>query len=153
MKIYIASDHAGFDLKQKLVTHLQMNGHDVHDLGPEAIDPNDDYPQFAARVTTAMRGDAQGMDSEQVRGILVCGGGQGMAIVANRVPGVRAAVVWSKDEAKATRADNDSNVLSLASRFTSDDQALTIADIWLSEPFSSAPRHRRRIEEIEEVHG
>lgn len=149
MKIYISADHAGYELKNELREHLAHHKHDVEDLGPATLDPEDDYPQFAYRLTTKLLGS----EDPDVRGILVCGSGQGMAIAANRVRGIRAAVVWDEESAKETRQDNDSNVISLPARYLNADTAKKIIDTWLKEPFSNAPRHRRRLEEIEDIYG
>jgi ribose 5-phosphate isomerase B len=148
MKIYIASDHAGFKLKNELFGYLARNGYDVEDIGAKEMDPNDDYPQFAYAAVTQVLGSTD----EDPRAILVCGGGQGMAMSANRVRGIRAAVVWDVEEAKRTRDDNDSNVLSLPGRVLSDDKANAIVEAWLNTPFSGAARHRRRIDEIDEIY-
>lgn len=149
MKIYLASDHAGFELKNAVREHLFHKGYDIEDVGPETLDPTDDYPVYAFRVTTKMLGD----EDDDVRGIMVCGSGQGMAIAANRVRGIRAVVAWNEEEAKASRHDDDANVLALAARFLDQDTAFRVSETFLEEPFSHAPRHKRRIEEIEELYG
>ena len=149
MKIFLSSDHAGYEMKNALREHLAHKGHEVEDLGPATLDPKDDYPQFAFQVTTKVLGS----EDKDPRGILVCGSGQGMAIAANRVRGIRAAVVWNEQVAKETRQDNDTNVLSLAASYLDNEAAYKIVDAWLKEPFSNAPRHRRRLEEIEELYG
>lgn len=149
MKIYLTSDHAGFDFKNDLREHLAHRGHQVEDLGPATLDPGDDYPQFAYKLTTKLLGDP---DTE-ARGIIICGSGQGPVIAANRVRGIRAAVAWNEEIAKETRQDNDSNILSLPARHLSLEQAQVITDAWLKEPFSNAERHRRRLQEIEEIYG
>lgn len=148
MKVFIASDHAGFKLKNELFGYLARNGYDVEDVGAQQLDPNDDYPQFAYAAVTQVLGS----NDEDPRAILVCGGGQGMAMAANRVAGIRAAVVWDVEEAKRTRDDNDSNVLSLPGRVLNDDKANAIVEAWLNTPFSGASRHRRRIAEIDEIY-
>jgi len=149
MKIYIASDHAGFKLKNELFGYLARNGYDVEDVGAKELDPKDDYPQFAYAAITQVLGS----NDEDPRAILVCGGGQGMAIAANRVAGIRAAVIWDQEEAKRTRDDNDSNVLALPGRVLTDDLANKIVETWLNTPFSGAQRHRRRIAELDEIYG
>ncbi len=148
MTIYLAADHQGFELKNVLREHLMAAGHKVEDLGPEKLDLDDDYPKYAYLVTTKLLG---GDDAD--RGILVCGSGQGMAIAANRVRGIRAAVCWDETEAKSSRHDDDANVLSLASRDLSQEEAFKITDTWLATNFSGEPRHKRRLDEIERLYG
>ena len=149
MKIFIASDHAGFESKTKVYEHLIHRGYDIEDLGPFELDPQDDYPNYAFKTTTKVLGSTDA----DARGILLCGSGQGMAMAANRTPGIRAAVAWSKEVAHETRADNDSNVLSLPVRMIDEGTALDVVDTWLETKFSDAPRHRRRLEEIESIYG
>lgn len=149
MKVYLGSDHAGFDFKEKLFAHLSKLGYDVEDVGNKVLDPQDDYPQFAYAATMKL----MGADSSDSRAILICGSGQGMCIAANRVRGIRASLCWDEHGAKETREDNDSNVLCLPSRVLSVEQALAITDTWLKTPFSGAARHKRRIQEIEELYG
>jgi ribose 5-phosphate isomerase B len=144
MKIAIGADHAGFDLKQALVKHLEEKGHQVEDLG--AYDPKpSDYPVFGEKVAEAVA------SGEAEKGIVVCGNGIGMSIVANKVPGVRAALVFTEQMAKQTRSHNDSNVLSLAGRELPTDLNLKLADIWLETPFSKEERHVRRVGEITDL--
>ncbi len=149
MKIFLASDHGGFKLKTELFGYLSRNGYDVEDVGAKTLDPNDDYPQFAYAAVTQVLGS----NDKDPRAIMICTGGQGMAIAANRVAGIRAAVVWDEEEAKMSRLDNDSNVLSLPGRVLSGDKANKIVETWLNTEFSGAQRHRRRIAEIDEIYG
>ncbi len=149
MKIFLGSDHQGFKLKNELFGYLAKNGYDVEDVGAQKLDRNDDYPQFAYQVVTKVLGETD----DDPRGIVICGGGQGMAMAANRVRGIRAAVIWDHEEAKMTRKDNDSNVLSLPARVLEDDQANQIVETWLSTPFTGATRHKRRIRELDELYG
>ncbi|MBI4101291.1 RpiB/LacA/LacB family sugar-phosphate isomerase [Candidatus Microgenomates bacterium] len=150
MRIFLSSDHAGFELKNSLREHLVHHGlKKVEDLGPSTLNPNDDYPQFTYRLTTKLLGSTD----KDPRGIMVCGSGQGMCIAANRVRGIRAALVWNEEVAKDSRQDNDSNVLCLPARFLDTETAYRIADTWLKEPFSGAARHKRRLDEIEELYG
>jgi ribose 5-phosphate isomerase B len=144
MKIAIASDHAGFEAKQALVQHLKAKGHQVEDLGPGDAQPSD-YPLFAEKVGKAV------VDGRAEKGIVVCGNGIGMSIAANKVPGVRAALVFSEAMAKQTRDHNDSNVLSLAGRELPLETNLRIAEAWLSTPFSRVERHARRVGEIADI--
>lgn len=144
MKIAIGSDHAGFDLKKVLVRHLTDKGHQVTDFGAPNAEASD-YPIYGEKV-------AQAVASHQAdRGIVVCGNGIGMSIVANKVPGVRAALVFTEKMAEQTRSHNDSNVLSLAGRDLPTEMNLKLTDIWLNTPFSSIDRHVRRIHEIENI--
>ncbi len=145
MKIFLAADHGGFELKNKLREHLFHQDYDVEDLGPETLDKEDDYPVKAYAVATKVLGE------DDARGILVCRSGQGMAMAANRLGGIRAAVVWNKAEAKETREANDSNVMSLAADFTDETSALDIVDVWLETKFSGEERHQRRIKELEDL--
>lgn len=147
MKVYLGADHAGFEVKNKIREHLAHNGYEVEDVGPHTLDPVDDYPKYAYLVSTKVLGE------DDSRGILVCGSGQGVCMAANRVRGIRAALVWSQEMARETRRDNDSNVLCLASRFTDEDTIMGIVDNWLEEKFSGEERHIRRLDELEEIYG
>ncbi len=149
MKVYLASDHAGFHLKAKVMAHLSKAGFDVEDEGDKTLDPADDYPQFAFAAATKVLGS----EDDEARAILLCGSGEGMCIAANRVRGIRAALCWNEDVAHETRNDNDSNVLCLPVRFLTEDQIFGIVDVWLKTPFSKAERHIRRIHEIEDLYG
>ncbi|HSE61219.1 MAG TPA: RpiB/LacA/LacB family sugar-phosphate isomerase [Candidatus Saccharimonadales bacterium] len=151
MIIYLGSDHAGYHLKEKVEAHLLKNGYAVEDVGNKVLDPADDYPQFAYAAATKVLGST---DSDP-RAILLCGGGQGMAIAANRVRGIRAVVIWDDEQARLSRNDNDANVLALPARVLEDNpkQAYSIIDTWLKTPFSKAERHARRLREIEEIYG
>lgn len=141
MRIHIASDHAGYELKAALTAHLGMSGHDVVDHGPAEYDPADDYPPFCFAAAEAVLADA----GEAV-GIVLGGSGNGEAIAANKVRGVRCALGWSIETARLARQHNDANVLSMGARMHSIDQALAIADAFLAEPFSEDARHQRRID-------
>lgn len=149
MKIFLASDHAGFHLKEKIMAHLSKAKHDVEDVGDKVLDPADDFPQFAYAATTKLLGS----EDKDPRAIMICGSGQGMCIAANRIRGIRAALCWDESVAHETRTDNDSNVLCIPSRFISEEKAFAIIDTWLSAPFSKAERHVRRNREIEELYG
>ncbi len=142
----MAADHGGFELKNAIREHLVHTGHEVEDLGPQVLDSEDDYPIKAYAVATKIIGE-----EGESRGILVCRSGQGMAMAANRMPGIRAAVAWTAAVAKETREANDSNVLSLAADFIDESQALDIVDVWLGTKFSDAERHSRRIKELEDL--
>ena len=147
MNIYLAADHNGFELKAALMAALQKSGHYVVDAGDRERDPNDDFPQFAAIAVNAMKASG-GTD---VRGIFICGSGQGMCMAANRFKGIRASLVWNVHEAHAARNDDDSNVLCLPARSISTDEAIAIAEAWLKTPFAGAPRFKRRITELDQL--
>lgn len=144
MRVFIASDHAGFTKKRELTQEL-AGEFDVTDLGPENLNPQDDYPIFAERVARAV------VDEPGAMGLLICDSGQGMEIAANKVDGVRAAVAWNKHIAYETRRDNDSNVLSLPAAELSIDEMTDIARTWLGTAFSGSERHQRRLDEIEQI--
>jgi len=149
MKIYLGSDHRGFLLKEKVFAYLAKNGYDVEDVGGVELNPDDDFPQFAQAAALKVIGD----DSKDPRAILICGGGQGMCMAANRFKGVRASVIWDAFEAKMTRNDNDSNVLCLPARILEDDEAAWkgIIETWLNTPYANAPRFNRRNAQLDEL--
>lgn len=149
MKIFLAADHAGFELKLAVLEHLVHHKFDVEDMGPYTLEKEDDYPNYAYAVTTKVLGSTD----EDARGILICGSGQGMAMAANRVSGIRAALAWNDDIARLARSHEDSNILTLPSRFIDTEEAFRIIDIWLKTSFSKAERHQRRINEIEQLYG
>jgi len=142
LKISIGSDHAGFDYKEKIRALLSSLGHEVKDFGTFSAEPPVDYPLFIRPTAEAVaRGEFE-------RGIVLGGSGNGEAIVANKVHGVRCALCWSLETARLGRAHNDSNVLSIGQRMIPEDLALDIVKIWLVTPFEGG-RHIRRIAEIE----
>ena len=143
MKIMIGCDHAGWELKEIIVPHLQALDHEVEDIGAYGTD-SVDYPYYAARVGRAV------VKGEADRGILVCGSGLGMCMVANRIAGVRAVPVTEPFAAKMSRRHNDSNVLCLGGRFLGRDLTIEIVNVWLNEAFEGG-RHQRRVELIERV--
>lgn len=149
MRIYLGSDHQGFHLKEKIFAYLVKNGYEVEDVGDKVLNPDDDFPDFAYMVATKVLGS----EDKDPRGILLCGGGQGMAMAANRVSGVRAAVIWDAHEAKMTRHDNDSNVLALPSRILEDEDEnwQGIIETWLNTPFAGAPRYVRRNQKLDQL--
>jgi len=141
MKIGIGSDHAGFLYKEKIRAHLAQLGHDVHDFGTTS-EESVDYPLFIRPVAKAVaRGEVE-------RGIVLGGSGNGEAIVANRVRGVRCAIAWNLESARLGRAHNNSNCLSLGERMIAESDLLPIVDMWLATPFDGG-RHQRRIELID----
>ena len=140
MRIALGSDHAGVELKALIIRELDEREFDYHDFGPSTDSPVD-YPDYAARV-------AESVSSGQFdRGILICGTGVGMAIAANKVPGIRAAQVTNSDGARLSREHNNANVLTLGARTTPVIEALKIVDAFLETPFSGG-RHQRRIDKI-----
>ena len=140
-KILIASDHAGFELKEKLEARLRALGFDVEDLGADSTQSTDyaDYAHPLARQVS---------EGKVKRGVLMCGTGLGMSYTANRYPHVRAAVAWSPEIAKLAREHNDANVLSLGARMYDEDTAVRYVELFLATPFSDEPRHSRRIGQI-----
>jgi ribose 5-phosphate isomerase B len=140
--IPIASDHAGVEMKNRLVSELKKMGYDPVDLGSK--DPNmpDDYPDYGHPVAKEVS------TGEVKRGILLCGSGVGMDIVANRYPGVRAALAWEPEIGALSRRHNDSNVLVLPARFMSDDDAIKTMKQWLDTKFEGG-RHERRVQKID----
>ncbi len=141
-RIYVGADHAGFRLKQRLVEELKRLGYEPVDVGPAALDPSDDFPDYARPVAAAVSSGAA------ERGILTCGTGLGMSYVANRFPRVRAAVAWSPEVAELARRHNDANVLVLPARFVSEEEAMEILHRWLETPFEGG-RHARRVAKID----
>ncbi|MBE7560868.1 RpiB/LacA/LacB family sugar-phosphate isomerase [bacterium] len=144
MKIGLAADHGGFEFKKRLTEHLARAGHEVVDFGPAALDPADDYPDYgipAARAVSEGRAD---------RAVLVCNNGIGMGMLANRLPGVRGAVVYNEKTARETRRHHDSNVLCLGGQHFTEDELFRMVDAWLAEPFEGG-RHARRMAKIKEL--
>lgn len=147
MKIYLTSDHGGYDLKNKLFEHLKDNKYDVEDLGPHSLNPDDDYVDFAATAAKKLASDSD----PDARVIMACRTGEGEVIVANRFPGVRAVVVWNEEGARLAREKNDSNALCLSGDLVNENTNLQIVDTWLSTPFSGEERHKRRLEKIDKL--
>ncbi|MGV9001682.1 MAG: RpiB/LacA/LacB family sugar-phosphate isomerase [Candidatus Saccharimonadaceae bacterium] len=149
MKIYLGADHQGFHLKEQVFAYLVKRGYDVDDIGDKTLDPSDDFPVFAQRVALKVLGS----EEKDPRGILICGGGQGVAMAANRFRGIRASVIWDAFEAKMTRYDNDSNVLCLPARIVGEDNAAWqgILETWISTEFADAVRFKRRNQELDEL--
>lgn len=142
-KIALGADHAGFEEKEKIKATLDELGVAYDDMGTSSAD-SVDYPDYARKVAEAVgRGEYE-------QGLLVCGSGTGMAISANKVKGVRAAVAWNEDIARLAREHNNANVLSLPARFTSDDEAAKIVKAWFAADFEGG-RHERRVEKISEI--
>lgn len=144
MKLFIASDHAGYADKQLLVSELGDEFY-VEDLGPTSYDPADDYPVYAQKVATAT------VAAPGNFGILLCRSGEGMEIAANKIDGARAALVWNEDLARETRSDNDSNILVLPAGEVDFETMHRIALAFVQTKFSGEARHERRLDEIERL--
>ena len=163
MKIYLASDHVGFQLKDKLKTFLQTKGFEVKDCGAEVFDKDDDYPDFISKAAEEVAKDPK------ARGIIFGGSGQGEAIVANKFKNVRCALFYSPaaptkaaditgrvssdplEIIKLTREHNDANMLSIGVRFVNEEDVFKAVSMWLDAPFSNHERHVRRIEKIKAI--
>jgi ribose 5-phosphate isomerase B len=145
MKIYLAADHNGFDLKHHLMQFLAAKGYEVADAGDELRNKDDDFPEFAARAVLAMRGS----EDADAKGVFICGSGQGMAMAANRHKGIRAALVWNTDEARSSRNDDNANVLCISARQTPPAKAEGIVTVWLATAFAAAPRFKRRLQTLD----
>jgi ribose 5-phosphate isomerase B len=139
-KIFTGSDHAGFDLRGRIVAHLRVLGFEVEDLGTPSAESTD-YPDWAAAVGRAVRDHAGSV------GVLVCGTGLGVCMAANKIHGVRAADVWSVEAARLSRAHNDANVLCVGSRLVPEATTFAIVDAWLDTEFEGG-RHARRVNKI-----
>lgn len=146
MLIYIGADHRGFNLKETLKKSLKEQGYEVVDVGNEIYDENDDYPDFAKLVAREVSEDPTGR-----RGILICGSGAGVDIMANKFKGVRSVLAISSDQVYASRHDDDTNVLSLAADFIDGETAKKIVETWLATPFSTEENYKRRLDKISEV--
>ncbi len=146
MNIYIASDHAGFELKNNLAEFIKSLGFTVVDKGPFSLDENDDYPDYVRLVASEILKDPDG-----IKGIILGGTGQGEAMAVNRYKGIRAAVYYggSLDIVKLSREHNDANILSLGARFIGLDEAEKAVKLWLETSFSGEERHKRRIDKID----
>lgn len=140
MRVHIASDHAGYELKAIAITHLENNGHEVIDHGALTYDPQDDYPSFCFEAAQATVNDPGSL------GIVIGGSGNGEQIAANKVRGARAALAWNLQTARLAREHNNANVVGIGARMHTSEEALEIIDAFLAEPYSNDPRHQRRIE-------
>ena len=139
MKLYIASDHAGFALKQKAKKFLSAK-YSIVDIGAHSVIPDDDYPDYVAKL--------KGKILKADKAVLFCGSAEGICIAANKLKGVRAVAVWNARDAKKSREHNDANVLCLSGWNLSFPKAKKIISVWLSTKFSNAARHKRRIKKI-----
>ncbi len=144
MRIAIGADHAGLALKEFLRESLERAGHEVRDFGTDSAESTD-YPDFAEAVAYDVA------DGKVERGVLVCFTGAGMAIAANKIPGVRATLGWNLEGVRLTRAHNDANVLAIGATFTPPEQALEFVEKFLATPFEGGERHERRLRKIAEM--
>jgi ribose 5-phosphate isomerase B len=148
MRIHIATDHAGLEFSTQLQHHLAEQGHDVVDHGPLEYDAVDDYPAFCIRAAQAVvRDQSAGVDA---LGIVFGGSGNGEQIAANKVEGIRAALVWNESTAVLARQHNDANVISIGARQHTEEEAIRFVDLFIAEPFSGEERHARRIAQLAE---
>ncbi len=139
--LYLASDHGGFSVKEKVKELLNREGVAFKDFGPQANHPDDDYPDFVLPM-------AEMVAHTDSKGIISCRNGQGAAIAANKVPKIRAAVCWDEECARTSRTDDNANVLSLPADFLTDDQVESIVLAWLNTPYSYDSRHNRRLDKV-----
>lgn len=144
-QIFLGSDHGGFQLKEEIKRWLLERGYQVKDLGANQLDPDDDYPLFAAKVARAVNHDNQAV------GILFCRSGGGMTITANKLKGIRAVDVMNEVGAKHAKEHNNANIIALAADWISLDQAKKIVDTFLSTSFAYVTRHLRRIQQIAQI--
>ncbi len=140
MRVYLGSDHAGFELKTHLVAHLTSLGHEAIDVGPAHYDPDDDYPPFCVEAARRTLADPDSL------GVVIGGSGNGEQMAANAVPGVRAALAWSLETATLARQHNDAQVVSVGARMHSLEDATGFVEAFVSTPFSHGERHQRRID-------
>ncbi len=143
MILYIGADHRGYELKKALKKFLNDSGYTVKDVGNDNYDENDDYVDFAKHVAEKVTADLYNS-----KGIVICGSGVGVDIVSNRFPQIRSALVFSPDQAMASRNDDDTNVLALTADFLGFEDIKKIVSVWLQASFSGEERHKRRIEKI-----
>lgn len=147
MKIYVGTDHNGYQLRNTLLEHLKKAGYELADEGDNELDPNDDFPVFAARVVNAMKAS----EDNDARGILLCSSGQGMCMAANRFKGIRAALLHDKESARSSRNDDDSNIACIPAKTLETKEVLEFIDTWLRTPFAGSARFTRRIKEMDEM--
>ena len=146
MRIHIATDHAGLDTSHFLIESLRASGHEVFDHGPSSFDPLDDYPGFCINAALAVVHDQQA--GVRALGVVLGGSGNGEQMAANKVDGIRAALVWNQDTAKLARSHNDANVVAVGARQHSQQEVLELIETFIAEPFSGDERHASRIGKI-----
>jgi ribose 5-phosphate isomerase B len=142
MRVYLGSDHAGYELKVHLAGALGLQGYEVVDVGPAKFDPDDDYPVFCFHTGARVVADPGSL------GVVIGGSGNGEQIAANKVPGVRAALAWNLDTARLGREHNDANIVAVGARQHTLDEATALVSAFLSTSFSGNERHARRIEQV-----
>ncbi len=143
MIIYIGADHRGFELKESLKVFLKDKGYQIIDLGNDHYDGDDDYPDFAEAVARKVS-----LNYDNARGVLICGSGVGVDVVANKFRNVRSALVANPDQAYDARNDDDANILSLGANYLNKEEAEKIVFTWIGTPFAGEERHKRRLEKI-----
>jgi ribose 5-phosphate isomerase B len=144
MRVYLGSDHAGFELKQAIIEHLKENGHEPIDCGAFTYDAEDDYPAFCIAAAEKTVADPDSL------GIVIGGSGNGEQIAANKVPGVRCALAWSVETASLAREHNNAQVIGIGGRMHTVEEALSFVDAFVTTPWSKAERHQRRIDILAE---
>jgi len=148
MRVHIATDHAGLEFSRDLADHLELEGHEVIDHGPESYDPLDDYPSFCIRAARGVVADQEA--GVEALGVVFGGSGNGEQMAANKVHGARAALVWNVDTAVLAREHNNANICAIGARQHSIDEALLFIDTFLRTPFAGDERHVRRINQLAE---
>jgi ribose 5-phosphate isomerase B len=148
MRIHLGTDHAGLEFTKTLATHLTEAGHEVVDHGPTEYEPLDDYPSFCINAAHAVVQDQRA--GVQALGVVFGGSGNGEQIAANKVEGIRAALVWNESTAVLARQHNDANVISIGARQHTEAEAIRFVDLFIAEPFSGEERHARRIAQLAE---
>jgi ribose 5-phosphate isomerase B len=148
MRIHLGTDHAGLEFSQHLREHLTEAGHEVVDHGPSDYDPQDDYPSYCINAALGVVRDQEA--GVEALGVVFGGSGNGEQIAANKVKGIRAALVWNESTALLARQHNDANVVSIGARQHTLDEATRLIDVFLAEPFSKEERHARRIAQLAE---
>ena len=144
MRVYLGSDHAGYELKQAIIEHLTAGGHEPIDCGAYTYDAEDDYPAFCIAAASRTVADPDSL------GIVIGGSGNGEQIAANKVPGARCALAWSTETASLARQHNNAQLIGIGGRMHTVEEALGFVDVFLSTPWSEAERHQRRIDILAE---
>ena len=142
MRVYLGSDHAGFELKAYLIEHLAGAGHEPVDCGPQEYDPDDDYPPYCIATGERVLADPGSL------GVVIGGSGNGEQMAANKVRGVRAALAWSEQTARLAREHNDAHIVSIGARMHSPQEAARFVDVFLATPFTGGERHARRLQMV-----
>jgi len=142
VRVYLGSDHAGFELKARIIEWLTSAGHEPVDCGPTSYIPGDDYPVYVMRAASGVAADPGSL------GVVIGGSGNGEQIASNKIPGIRAALAFSDETAQLARLHNDANVISLGARMYDDDAALGYVKVFVGTAFSGEPRHARRLQMI-----